>query len=102
MKIYVTYKFLTKEDRDAFYKAIKENHIQELSLSDEGCLKYSYTPKDDTVLFLKEEWASQDLQLKHLTQPHMDLLKELKNQYLCQTTVRHGTACLETERLILR
>lgn len=102
MKIYVTYKFLTKEDRDAFYKAIKENHIQELSLSDEGCLKYSYTPKDDTVLFLNEEWASQDLQLKHLTQPHMDLLKELKNQYLCQTTVRHGTACLETERLILR
>lgn len=53
MKIYVTYKFLTKEDRDAFYKAIKENHIQELSLSDEGCLKYSYTPKDDTVLFLR-------------------------------------------------
>ena len=32
----------------------------------------------------------------------MDLLKELNNQYLCQTTVRHGTACLETERLILR
>ena len=31
MKIYVTYKFLIKEDRDAFYKAIKENHIQELS-----------------------------------------------------------------------
>lgn len=54
MKIYVTYKFLTKEDRDAFYKAIKENHIQELSLSDEGCLKYSYTPKDDTVLFLRK------------------------------------------------
>ena len=102
MKIYVTYKFLIKEDRDAFYKAIKENQIQELSLSDEGCLKYSYTPKDDTVLFLKEEWASQDLQLKHLTQPHMDLLKELKKQYSCQTTVRHGSACLETERLILR
>ena len=102
MKIYITYKFLTKEDRDAFYSAIKENRIQELSLSDEGCLKYSYTPKDDTVLYLREEWTSQDLQLKHLNQSHMAVLKELKNQYSCQTTVRHGTACLETERLILR
>ncbi|WP_295250953.1 GNAT family N-acetyltransferase [uncultured Catenibacterium sp.] len=102
MKIYVTYKFLTKEDRDAFYSAIKENHIQELSLSDEGCLKYSYTPLEDTVLSLKEEWISQDLQIKHLNKPHMDLLKELKNQYSCLTTVRHGTATLNTKRLILR
>ena len=102
MKIYVTYTFLNKQDRDAFYQSIKDNHIQELSLSDEGCLKYSYTPIDDTVLFLKEEWISEELQLKHLKQPHMDILKRLKNQYACQTTVRHGTTSLETERLILR
>ena len=55
MKIYVTYTFLNKEDRDAFYQSIIDNHIQELSLSDEGCLKYSYTPIDDTILFLQEE-----------------------------------------------
>lgn len=102
MKKYVTYTFLNKENRDAFYKAIKENHIQELSLSDEGCLKYSYASLNDTVLYLQEDWVSEELQLKHLKQPHMDLLKELKNQYSCQTTVRHGTAYLETERLILR
>ncbi len=54
MKIYVTYTFLNKEDRDAFYQSIIDNHIQELSLSDEGCLKYSYTPKDDTVLYLRK------------------------------------------------
>ena len=30
------------------------------------------------------------------------MLKQLKKQYSCQTTVRHGTAYLETERLILR
>ena len=102
MKKYVTYTFLNKEDRDAFYKAIKENHIQELSLSDEGCLKYSYASLNDTALYLQEDWVSEELQLKHLKQPHMDLLKELKNQYSCQTTVRHGTAYLETERLILR
>lgn len=83
MKKYVTYTFLNKEDRDAFYKAIKENHIQELSLSDEGCLKYSYASLNDTVLYLQEDWVSEELQLKHLKQPHMDLLKELKNQYSC-------------------
>lgn len=55
MKKYVTYTFLNKEDRDAFYKAIKENHIQELSLSDEGCLKYSYASLNDTVLYLQED-----------------------------------------------
>lgn len=102
MKIYVTYTFLNKKDRDGFYEAIKENHIQELSLSDEGCIKYSYIHLDDTILSLKEEWISEDLQIKHLNQPHMDLLKELKSQYSCTTIVRHGTATLDTERLILR
>ena len=33
MKIYVTYTFINKEERDAFYQSIKDNHIQELSLS---------------------------------------------------------------------
>ena len=102
MKIFVTYTFRSKEERDALYQSIRDNHIQELSSVDEGCLKYSYTPIDDTVLYLQEEWVSEELQLKHLKQPHMDLLKELKKQYSCQTTVRHGTAYLETERLKLR
>ena len=102
MKIFVTYTFRSKEDRDAFYQSIRDNHIQKLSSVDEGCLKYSYTPIDDTVLYLQEEWVSEELQLKHLKQPHMDILKQLKNQYSCQTTVRHGTASLETERLVLR
>ena len=102
MKIFVTYTFRSKEERDAFYQSIRDNHIQELSSVDEGCLKYSYTPIDDTVLYLQEEWVSEELQLKHLKQPHMDILKQLKKQYSCQTTVRHGTAYLETERLILR
>lgn len=102
MKIYVTYTFRNKEDRDAFYQSIRDNHIQELSSTDEGCLKYSYTTMDDTVLYLQEEWVSEELQLKHLKQPHMDILKQLKNRYSCQTTVRHGTASLETERLLLR
>ena len=102
MKIFVTYTFRNKEERDAFYQTIRDNHIQELSLVDEGCLKYSYTPIDDTVLYLQEDWVSEELQLKHLKQPHMDILKQLKKQYSCQTTVRHGTAYLETERLILR
>ena len=102
MKIFVTYTFRNKEERDAFYQTIRDNHIQELSLLDEGCLKYSYTPIDDTVLYLQEDWVSEELQLKHLKQPHMDILKQLKKQYSCQTTVRHGTAYLETERLILR
>ena len=102
MKIYVTYTFINKEDRDAFYQSVIDNHIQELSLSDEGCLKYSYTPIDDTILFLQEEWVSEEFQLKHLKQSHIDVLKQLKNQYSCKTEVRHGTACLETERLILR
>ena len=42
MKIYVTYKFLTKEDRDAFYSAIKENRIQE----------YLYLMKDVSNIFI--------------------------------------------------
>lgn len=102
MKIYVTYKFINQQERDAFYQSLKDHHIQELSLSDEGCLKYSYTPLKDTILFLKEEWVSEELQLKHLKQPHISLLKELKNQYSCITTLHHGTAILNTERLTLR
>jgi len=76
MKIFVTYTFRSKEERDAFYQSIRDNHIQELSSVDEGCLKYSYTPIDDTVLYLQEEWVSEELQLKHLKQPHMDILEK--------------------------
>ena len=83
MKIFVTYTFRSKEEIDAFYQSIRDNHIQELSSVDEGCLKYSYTPIDDTVLYLQEEWVSEELQLKHLKQPHMDILKQLKKQYSC-------------------
>lgn len=78
MKIYVTYKFLTKEDRDAFYKAIKENHIQELSLSDEGCLKYSYTPKDDTVLFFKGRMGISRLTVKTFNSASYGLVEGIK------------------------
>lgn len=102
MKIYVTYIFDSKEDRDNYYQEIKKYKIAELSKKDKGCLNYVYTIEEDRTLSLFEEWKHTEDQKKHLESPHMSVLKELKNKYHCKTRIQHGTSSIDTKRLLLR
>ena len=39
--------------RDRYYNAIKENHIDELSQAEEGCIRYEYSlsAAEDKIIF---------------------------------------------------
>ena len=39
--------------RDRYYEAIKENHIDEMSSAEEGCIRYEYSfsAAEDKIIF---------------------------------------------------
>lgn len=79
----VTYKFDSKEQRDGFYKELESAKVHDLCIAESGCLKYDYfyPCDDDTSLFLLEAWETPEAQKLHLTQPHMNIVRALKEKY---------------------
>lgn len=92
MKIYVTYKFLTKEDRDAFYKSNQRIPCPESLSSGKGMSQvFLYT--SDTVLF-KKNGHLKTYGFKTFNSALYGLVEGIKTTiFSCQTTVRHGSAC---------
>ena len=39
---YVTYTLKTKEDRDNYYREVRENGIIDKSRAEDGCIRYEY------------------------------------------------------------
>lgn len=79
--INVTYR-LKSGAREEFLSALEERKVRELVLAEAGCLQYDYyrsAHRPDEVL-LVERWESADAQALHMTQPHMALLAQLKEQ----------------------
>ena len=72
--------------RDNFYKAIKDNQIDEKSRSEEGCIKYEYSfgIKEDELI-LTEIWRDGDAIDFHRNSEHFSKLGELKLQYVENT-----------------
>lgn len=69
---------------ETFVKTIKEQGIQKLIRKEDGCLQYDYTvslEEADTIILL-ERWTSVAAQEVHMTQPHMEQLKALKETYV--------------------
>lgn len=82
----VTY-ILKKGLREAFLHSIDESGILSLIRAEEGCIEYSYCKPVDSAdtLVLFEVWESEEAQQKHLKQPHMEILKALKERYVEDT-----------------
>ena len=70
--------------RQTFLDELSTAGIQRAVQGEAGCLQYDYylsagTP--DEVL-LVEQWESREAQQVHLSQPHMDTMREIKGRYV--------------------
>lgn len=73
--------------RDAFIQEILDSGILEKIRQETGCLGYEYyrpIGRDDEVLLL-EKWETEEHQTLHLKQPHMEILKSIKDKYVTGT-----------------
>ena len=77
--------------RQAFLDAITAADIPAQVRAEEGCLRYDYflSLQNDTDILLIEEWTSPEHQQRHVKQPHMELLRRLKGQYIADTHLGH-------------
>ncbi|MBQ2061525.1 MAG: antibiotic biosynthesis monooxygenase [Oscillospiraceae bacterium] len=79
--------------RETFLRALAARGIPEAVRAEAGCLQYDYylsIENADEILLL-ERWTSAEAQQTHLRQPHMAQARELKEQYVENTTLRRLT-----------
>ena len=88
LQVLVTYDCGNKENRDAFYAALKENDISAISEAEEGCIcyRYYYPCEDDSKVFLVEQWETVAAQQAHKLLPHFALIGQLKEKYQIAST----------------
>lgn len=84
--IYVKFDCLPQK-REAFLQKMKSTGILDAIRAEEGCLKYDYylSEKDPCELLLIEQWETRQHQQTHISQPHMDRLREFKGDYIANT-----------------
>ncbi len=84
--IYVKFQCLPNK-REAFLEKVKETGVLEAIRNENGCIKYDYylSEKDPCELLLIEQWETKDHQQVHLDQPHMDVLRGFKGDYITDT-----------------
>lgn len=75
------------QKRQAFIKKVKDTGILSAIRAENGCFKYDYylSESDENELLLIEQWESKNHQQIHIAQPHMDLLRSFKNEYIINT-----------------
>lgn len=76
--------------RDAFIQKVLGSGVLDFIRGEDGCLRYEYyrsLENEDQVLLL-EEWAGAQQQKEHLKQPHMEVLRALKTQYVADTDLK--------------
>lgn len=79
--------------RETFLRALAARGIPDMIRAEAGCLQYDYylsIENADEILLL-ERWTSAEAQQTHLRQPHMAQARELKEQYVENTTLRRLT-----------
>lgn len=77
---------------EEFREKLTEANIESTVKTEEGCEAYYYIshPENDTIV-LTERWASKEAQQEHLTKPHMEIVKALKDEYVVSTEVIQET-----------
>jgi len=86
--IYVVFKTFDGK-REAFVKKLQDEGIVSAIRNEDGCIRYDYyfSEKDKNELLLVEEWETKEHQQVHLTQPHMDALRSIKDDYVESTSL---------------
>ena len=87
--ICVTFECLPQK-REEFVQKMKETGVLDSIRAEDGCVEYDYylSERDLNELLLVEQWESKKHQQTHLIQPHMDHLREFKNNYIVNTVLR--------------
>ncbi len=74
--------------RDRYYEAIRNNYIDELSRSEEGCIRYEYSfGVVEDELILTEVWCDAQAIEIHKNSDHFAKLGELKAEYVESTEI---------------
>lgn len=83
MTLYVKY-FCRPGTREIFVRELEESGVADQVRAEDGCLcyKYYYPAAEEDTLFLLEQWVSPEHQKIHMTLPHMDKLRAIKQQYV--------------------
>ncbi|MBQ3183636.1 MAG: antibiotic biosynthesis monooxygenase [Clostridia bacterium] len=86
--IYVRFTCLEGK-REAFVEKMRSEGILEDVRNEDGCIKYDYyfSEKDPCELLLIEQWESKEHQQIHCTLPHMDKMREFKDDYIKDTVL---------------
>lgn len=86
--IYVKFDCLPQK-REAFIEKVKQTGILDAIRAEDGCIRYDYylSEKDPNELLLIEQWESKRHQQIHIEQPHMVKLREMKGDYITNTTL---------------
>ena len=85
----VTY-FTKPGQREAFLRGLAASGVVDQIRAEEGCLQYDYylsLENADEVL-LQERWTCAEAQKVHMTQPHMAKVREQKELYVEDVTIR--------------
>lgn len=88
LTLFVRYTCLPGQ-REAFLLALAEAGVVDAIRAEEGCLRYDYylSVQDADRVLLVEKWAHADDQKRHMAQPHMARLAELKARYVAETAL---------------
>lgn len=76
--------------RTLFVDEVISSGVLEKIKEEDGFISYDYyyDAVDPDCLLLVEEWQSQAQQQQHLQSDHMRILKEIKEKYVLNTSVR--------------
>ena len=68
---------------------VKKTGVLDAIRNEDGCIKYDYylSEKDKNELLLIEQWESEQHQQVHIAQPHMELLRSFKDDYIANTVL---------------
>lgn len=91
MTLRVTYRCRPGQ-AEAFLRAVLDAGLREAVLAEDGCRQYDYalSPEDPDTVVLRERWRDGEAQARHLTQPHMARLREIKDRFVLDTCIRQA------------
>ena len=75
--------------REAFIEKMKETGVLDAVRAEDGCKKYDYylSESNPDELLLIEQWETKEHQQIHVGQPHMDTMREFRDDYIIKGTL---------------
>lgn len=76
--------------REGFLRQLAAEGIIDAIRQEDGCLRYDYylSIQDENEILLVEQWQTEAQQQAHLRRPHMEQLREIKEQYVSDTRLQ--------------